>query len=354
MTRSALLNLGMILAPMTLVCVAASSPARGSACTDPNAPPFLKNAQLLTTPYDPNPTNHNNALPSGSGTPPDQYCTSLQDAYNAASKSASAPFQQQLDALTNVFIDKTANCANQAACSQNAWGFRDTATNNTYVALPAGLWDQSTNQLPTYSQFEAYLVSALLGNIPVANLPITITPNSGADTQTMTVLAALAHEMGHIEWWWKYPLGPSSGGLYSFMCLNSSFPKYFADITWSYYVKNDPFRYFGLESSGNATEDGVDKKKLKKDLGNATLKNADLKQIYNGKWASIFATVAPDEDFVETYKLWALTTAQNQPLTSLTIGWQGSSPDVVSFLNSASTKLYKKSQWIQTCLAPWP
>ncbi len=348
MTRSALLILGLILA-----CVAASPPpARGAACADPNSPPFLRNAQLLTTYYDPNPANHN-ALPSGSGPLPDPYCASLRDAYYAASKSMSAPFQQQLDALTNVFIDTTGNCANPAACSQNAWGFRDTATNKTYVAIPAGLWDQS-NQLPTYSQFEAYLASALLGNIPIANLPITITPNSGANTQTMTVLAALAHEMGHIEWWWKFPLGPSTGGLYYFQCLVPSLPTYFADITWSSYANNYRFHYFGLERFGNVTEDGVDKKKLKNDLGNATLKNADLKQIYNGKWASIFATVAPDEDFVETYKLWALTTAQNQPLTSLTISWQGSSADVVSFLNSASTKLYKKRQWIQTCLAPWP
>ena len=51
----------------------------------------------------------------------------------------------------------------------------------------------------------------------------------------------------------------------------------------------------------------------------------ELKVVYGfppttPRWASLFAFLAPDEDFIETYKLWVLTNARTgDALTSLQI-----------------------------------
>jgi hypothetical protein len=86
----------------------------------------------------------------------------------------------------------------------------------------------------------------------------------------------------------------------------------------------------------------------------------DLASVYGGEWASMFATVSPDEDFVETYKMWVLTNAQTNPLTSLKVAIPNTNPqltpDMVLFFNGTAGTiydLYKKGQWVQYC-PYWP
>src|SRR6185312_4086010 len=79
----------------------------------------------------------------------------------------------------------------------------------------------------------------------------------------------------------------------------------------------------------------------------------DLKRIYGGEWASLFATVAADEDFVETYKLVVLTdtsvpTPTRQALTALKITIPRSGGiDILASLNDPKTKLHEKAQWVR-------
>jgi hypothetical protein len=347
MIRSALLAAAGLAAAASFACVAyvppgpppgsaarpvlggmvAQSGPRSVPCTS-NPPPFLANAQILMTPYDPDPGHHGNNLPTGAGPVPDPYCTSLLNAYNAESLT----FQQQLDGLTNVFIDQSGSCSGQSACVQHSWGLRDRQTGKTFVALPAGLWD-SSNDVQNYSDFETTLVTQLLGFSPIAVAP---TPN----TQNLTVLAALAHEMGHLKWWEKK--------VETLNCSNppSGATRKFADNTWIRHNNATPkFQYFGVEHPGNAPMGGVDKNVIRNDPPNQL--PSDLAILYDGLWASIFSTVTPDEDFVETYKLWALASAG---LSSIKVTWTGQTTPVEVFQGGP---LSLKVQWIRSCLQ-WP
>jgi hypothetical protein len=152
-----------------------------------------------------------------------QFTIDLGAAYCAASPS----FQKQLSDLTSVFI----TCADAANCVPSgqypfltSWGYRENAATqsmlqHTYVALSADLWPTTLNQPPiTYSQFEYVILDNLLQiPPPPASQPVTITTDP--DTSTLTVLAALAHELGHV-YWWKLGIEdfdcPNNYGFFSF------------------------------------------------------------------------------------------------------------------------------------------
>ncbi len=101
---------------------------------------------------------------------------------------------------------------------------------------------------------------------------------------------------------------------------------------------------------------------MKNDYGNGdnthkVKASADLSEIYsNGLWASLFSTVTPDEDFVETYKLWALTDAGLSTL-KITVSGQAAylvnPTNPVGFWADGQSDLYLKSQWIKRCFQ-WP
>ena len=72
-------------------------------------------------------------------------------------------------------------------------------------------------------------------------------------------------------------------------------------------------------------------------------------------WASYFAAISPDEDFVETYKFYVLTNAQSVtslnegPLTSLPIQIAGNPHDIPSdYLAGKKPLLSSQTQ----CIAP--
>ena len=81
-----------------------------------------------------------------------------------------------------------------------------------------------------------------------------------------------------------------------------------------------------------------------------------LSTVYSdGNWPSLFGFVAPDEDFIETYKLVTLTSRDPQSSSQLThlyvtIPNNTASIDMVSVLNDPNTNLYAKAQWINTCV----
>jgi hypothetical protein len=336
MIRSALLFCAAVIVAACFACVPpppagpAAPPMRGptvATCDATNPVPFLSRVYMLTD-YVPNPPIHN-SLPVGMQPVPDPYCTSLTNAYNSALPAV----QRQLNNITATFITTctVSNCAPE-------WGLIDRQSNpqNTYVALSSGLWRGGA--VPKYSAFEGMVTTRLLG-ASIPNFSVTPVP----DTSDITILAAIAHELGHIKWW-QYKVETTA-------CANP--PKgsqpFFADHSWGHNRPATPlFQPFGQEWPGNTPAGGVDKDQLKRDLGK-TQEYQDLATIYNGEWAGVFGTVSPDEDFVEVYKMALLlpmfssltvTLPTTSLLTNVPIGTYATNPNY---------HLYNKVQWVQAC-----
>ncbi len=145
-------------------------------------------------------------------------------------------------------------------------------------------------------------------NISAANPP-------NPDTSWMTVLAALAHETGHIRWAELNVTSP--GGSYDFSKLhacnvNGVVKDFFAN--WNYTENTDdtrlesPNRWRGFGSRANAAGVIMDHSANPTllQLGNPTNPasgNALVFALYqaNQPWPSIFGAQSPEEDFVETH-----------------------------------------------------
>jgi len=170
-----------------------------------------------------------------------------------------------------------------------------------------------------------------------------------------SVLAILAHEIGHILWWDK--------NVGNRTCVKASQSR-FSNYSWPSNQVAHGFHRLGQQDKQNRTTDRPDKDDVLLDFrydnppGSSNYPDAvaDLQTMYlSGNWASLFATVSVDEDFIETYKLWILTNINNLgPITSLHINIPSlSAIDILSRFNNTKTKLYAKTHWIQKCLS-WP
>src|SRR5205085_10412525 len=164
------------------------------------------------------------------------------------------------------------------------------------------------------------------------------------NTPEMMMAAILAHEMGHIVWW-ALPVPPG---------ICNSGDDFF--ITWRSVIRSPAhgFHEFGIEQPGNKPTEGYKYSNIKYDVSNGNLNR--LSTIYSdGNWPSLFGFVAPDEDFIETYKLVTLTSrAPSYALTNLWVTIPTGNPSSVDMvqavLNNPNTNLYAKAQWINTCV----
>ncbi len=341
-----------LLAAACFACVPLAPPPSGGVVLAPailpaprtcDASPFVSKVFTLSSTYAPVAGTYQ--APLGVKPVGDPFKSDLAAAYCMAPPA----FQQQLLELNGVFITCTDpnNCASSGQDISTSWGYRENAGNqsflqHTYIGLSAGLWPNGS--LMSYSNYEYNIFNDLLMG---ASLPVTIkaTDSTGNDPTTMTVLAALAHELGHI-YSWKL-------GVDDFACGGS----YFADISWLHADKASQYHKFGVETpysngKGNAPKTNrADKDKVLSDINNGNgQENKDLNNIYSGYWASLFATVAPDEDFIETYKLWVLTSMQTQPLASLSVTIPTYVPvDMITLMNTAGKDLNKKRNWVSNC-----
>jgi hypothetical protein len=126
----------------------------------------------------------------------------------------------------------------------------------------------------------------------------------------------------------------------------------FYDATWSSIDLRHGFHRFGAaqgtHSAENFTKDDIVKDLRRHKFSDA---GAKLQTVYSdGNWASFFAFVAPDEDFVETYKLWVLANATSGSyLQSLQVQIPLPTPltvDVFNNFNNPNSNLGKKKIWI--------
>lgn len=255
---------------------------------------------------------------SASGT---TYSAALADAFDAAPSS----FQDQLCGLDAVFVN-TSGCAAPDDCfdpdpRQNSWALRESKARNPnrggrYIALSASLW--AGGQPMKYRTFETMLLDGLTEWPINIYMPVYADSNDPDDTPTMTILAALAHEFGHV-YWYDYFDANRNNPLYdpNNFCSASFFP-----ISWSNRVNAPPqWRKFagkGQDQHSAAVFNLIRDVAKAVRTGDWTPPSTDLDGIYAvpGSWASLFAAFTADEDFIETFKLAVLLKAKT-PLQHL-------------------------------------
>jgi hypothetical protein len=215
------------------------------------------------------------------------------------------------------------------------------------VAISAAdLW-QAGNPARLLNDYE----TQLLKSFPGWN-GATVAPANPNDSW-MSVLAALAHEVGHVRW--AQTTIPNPGGDYDFGLLINlcSAGDFFAG--WNYNHADPQHRdlqpagrWRPFRNRSNASGHAIDHSQppylnfFLNGLDNPLTSNSDLWTLYQPgqPWASLFAAQTPDEDFVESYVMAVLTgynTISNTfagPLTSMPANIPGtpSWPDVASDL----------------------
>ncbi len=324
----------LIVAASVTTAAARSVSPMAETCTDGST--FLSHVKYLANGYDPS-GDTTNSPPSGSaidsGSP---YAGALENAFQLAPHA----FRNHLCALDGIYINGI-KCSDFNGCFANSWGYR-TKNKQKYIAISAGLW--SADRLLPYPGYSSYVyhlyetdvLNSVLGfGSSVSYRPQYASANSAADNFDMTILAALAHEMGHVRWY--HLLNPSDPGGSNYepksFCVGTDGSTFFSN-SWATVKKPPAWRKLLTRAARRA--DYADKhleppqmKEIDDDLASNLMLQASnlIDQIFQpaAPWASFFAATAPDEDFVETYKLHVLLNAQvisalnEGPLTSLKI-----------------------------------
>ncbi|MBV8888634.1 MAG: hypothetical protein JO305_03090 [Alphaproteobacteria bacterium] len=289
-----------------------------------------------------------------------QMIQDLGDAYCHAPEI----FRHRLDGIDFIFVDATAcrggkldqcdaGAGDQAAVQ--SWGQRD-AWGYTEIGIPAGLWPPNQNAEP-YDKYEAEMLNYLVGWSD-HDSPLGFAPPAGsvATTPWMTVLAALAHEAGHVVWFEVNARG-GYGRAYDFKRLNDcSFFLGWRDQDPKALSRADRWRPFG-DRSTEAGNEHANPPTFSADYAGATtdaLRAALLAQLFaSGQpWASYLGANAPDEDFVETYKFAILVDAglASMPITLQFADGTSSASDIAAdFLAGRKQDLASKVK----CLRRW-
>jgi hypothetical protein len=273
---------------------------------------FLGKLQYLATPYIYQP----GGTPPAGVSPHPTYNDGLGDAFDAASSE----FQQQLCSLDAIYVNETsgASCQTFSECSGYSWGWRQrspTVGSGRLIALATSLWTSSHPTRP-YSSYETDLFQSVLprpgsyyGNALNCN-PVGSSNCTSIDTLKTTLLAALAHEVGHVRWY--DPSAPGGSNLGT-DCIGKEVGKSWRTVTppprWRDLLtlaarqKNPPP---DEHQSPPAISD------IDTHIGDPDYAAGKIQQLFvpGASWASALATMAPDEDFVESYKFKVLTTAK--------------------------------------------
>ncbi len=302
----------------------------------------LNDVPFLAVPFNP----RLNQTPTADSTTPINQDVQLD--LNAAF-SAAAGFQTALCGLDGIFIDPTGcqkdpstGSYDPRSCglapqqiADHSWGLRTYPPNplpgKRYIGLSLGLWENDPNNpwpcqsphqgqvcappFPTYhnklirAQLQALSANAVNDNSP----PYydNVYPNSAA----MTVLAALSHEFGHVLWWQTFVQPP--GNLHTTNTTTFCNGIFYPANLWSTPVDVPPNRWIGFGQTRDVPS-GAEISKVKGGLDRGSPQNPKgfrdagdhLDIIYsNGLWASALAAFSPDEEFVETFQLHALLSA---------------------------------------------
>jgi hypothetical protein len=323
MLRSTLLVCAAVIAAASFAC-APSPPSSAAPLIACNAASFVSKVSYLTTDFQPKPGA---SLPTtgpipapGPGVP--DYAGDLTKVFNAASPA----FRSTLCTLDAVFINAVP-CATATDCIEQSWGWwqsKRTTPHGRVVALSADLWRTS------YSQYETDILESLLPASGLAYANAQSCSWAGVcqtiDMPTTALLAALAHEVGHIGWYVVVnPLAEPT----TFCNGNFFGGSWVAPVhrppPWRTLLT--PAERARLRRTGNWRDAHKSPPQIDQ-IDNFSPGDPSARPLIfalldaTQPWASLFAAMAPDEDFVETYKFEVLTTA-NPPLTSVTITLPG-------------------------------
>jgi hypothetical protein len=306
--------------------------------------------------------------------------SAIQGAYGVAPAS----FQAALCGLYAIYIDTDTDQS-----KPSAWGMRERLFPNAsglggyreHIGISATLLATLDPQKP-YASYEKSILLGLLQPNPsgptthprlrrgaatwASGLTFTANPDPAPPSLSpsptaIAVLAILAHEMGHIVWFDKVvgqSISASNGP--------SPVTDNFTPISWKALNHQHGFRTFGAVNNDAQVQRPPVVADVVRDLNDSCNSCAanDLNSIYgkqgaySAEWASLFATVAPDEDFVETYKLLILTGNSGGPLQSLdlaipaTNGSSAYSEYVINSLNNPQSLLYAKAQFVRPLFGP--
>jgi hypothetical protein len=133
----------------------------------------------------------------------------------------------------------------------------------------------------------------------------TASLSSGSDTTPFAVLSVLAHELGHIKWYRDN--------------IDSSLACFDAAFTEKSWVRGSLAQFYGKRWTEMAADPGAEHKPSQgthhpRDIPGRS-DAARLRNLYVRGFASALAAMAPDEDFVEMYKLVILKSANSSGVT---------------------------------------
>jgi hypothetical protein len=247
----------------------------------------------------------------------------LQSAFNAAPDF----FKTQLCGLTGVFIMP------RNALFPNSWGFRNPSSpNDGYIGLSQlALWtDASGNARPAIplTDYENSVTNALLSGLDDP-LP-TFGTNANTNSGTMSLLAVLSHEYGHVLWNKILVSPPGADPDFSKFC-----PGIFPTASWINTsvspIKQVRYRRFGdvadapvviADPNDPSGADDPSAQEIKISTLRALLQQPTAKKLKKARkiivrllnsakrpWPSLFGAFSANEDFVETYSLYVMTQA---------------------------------------------
>jgi hypothetical protein len=305
----------------------------------PDKTPFLDHVGVLTSAFNP---RSNQAPPPGSpiSAPYDTYLT---QAYGLAQSD----FQRELCALTRIYVDALPAPCSGGTCFERSWGFRRRGGPGRYIAISAGLLDPTL----TYSKYETALLQSVLPlNAYYSTSNVDSIPG-------FTVLAALAHELGHVRWYDILVATPGGPHNFNKLCSGDFF-KSWQTLHPPYLRFRNLLTYDERHRPGRAPDLHVYPPQILTDIdpvrGNPPIAGQKVDKIYasNAPWTSFLGAITPDEDFVETYKFYVLSTATS-PLKSLPIVLPGGySEDVpADYWNVTSGKGFYRYK-VQICIQP--
>jgi hypothetical protein len=368
MRRSILLLPVIIVAGLCSACTP-PSPTSGLSCTS------LPTIQVLQPGY--SPLNNPYSAPTDSTNIQQNYQLrpEISDDLSTAFSNAPQRVKDDLCGLTGVFIDSSScpggnvnNC--QTSAFPISWGYRSSENKdrgNMYIAIPGTLWagGGNTHSIPLSSYEKTVLnyFAQHAGNSSWGTTPHPFPTISSAtpDASWAAVLAALSHELGHVKFNFTIHPNATHGRNYSFVALQpcstgpSSIPDFFSG--WYYgnnpkkLVPKDTWRQFSdQQSDDNGSKiDHIMAPTLNDFRNSANDPNQLLYTLYTGSnqpWASFWGAWSADEDFVETYVLYALSAN----VQHLYISINGNSPyDIISGV-SGKPALQNKVQ----CIANLP
>lgn len=279
----------------------------------------------------------------------------IQAAYN----DAPCWLKLRLAQLTNLFIDKEPS-------RWGGWGFWEVIGQGlgtgVYIGIAANYWTGSPPRA-TLLQYDNLVTGALLypAQRPAAWPPPewpgapTYTA-SDQDTVTKTLLGMIAHEWGHIEF-------RDGSAVAAWTCGQNETP--WLKKTWTStgfpLAQNatERFHQFGEDIPGSLPivkfRTPLTRIRSFVAAGKFSDASAALEKIYGlddgtPNWASLFARVAPDEDFAETLTLLMLSKAA-APVTSLQVTLEGATIDLMADgLNTQGNPVYRKGNCMQANL----